>query len=286
MIKVRDIVKLILLTIFFSIVISIINYTFFTSPETHIEENYIEPVNSENKEAILHTEREAKKEIIKEPLKEEKKEIEPLKYFISFFPQIFWDQIKAESKNVEATIVSDIFYNKISSLAIEFYKDRPDVRWKMKSKTIKLFWPHDMWERETLSVFIHEFAHFIDLYFLETKVSIDLSNKFYEISWESTKVMKQNQTQPDFVSGYAMTNKYEDMAESFTYYVLHNSDFLEKTKSSHILKQKYDFFTSYLFKNKEFFKSDFSVGEKIKPYYWDITKIDIDLEKFLHYLKN
>ena len=34
----------------------------------------------------------------------------------------------------------------------------------------------------------------------------------------------------DFVSWYAMTNKYEDFAESFTYYILHNKDFLNKTK--------------------------------------------------------
>jgi hypothetical protein len=39
-----------------------------------------------------------------------------------------------------------------------------------------------------------------------------------------------------------MTNKYEDFAESFAYYILHNNDFLEKTKKSNILLEKYDFF--------------------------------------------
>jgi hypothetical protein len=49
-----------------------------------------------------------------------------------------------------------------------------------------------------------------------------------------------------------MTNKYEDFAESFTYYILHNSDFLQKTEKSETLKRKYDFFTKNLFKNSEF----------------------------------
>jgi hypothetical protein len=69
-----------------------------------------------------------------------------------------------------------------------------------------------------------------------------------------------------------MTNKYEDFGESFTYYILHNKDFLQKTKSSSILKQKYDFFGTYIFKKKEFFDTKFN-DEKVKDYYWDITKI-------------
>jgi hypothetical protein len=39
-----------------------------------------------------------------------------------------------------------------------------------------------------------------------------------------------------------MTNKYEDFAESFTYYVLHNDDFKNKSTKSKILKKKYDYF--------------------------------------------
>jgi hypothetical protein len=49
-----------------------------------------------------------------------------------------------------------------------------------------------------------------------------------------------------------MTNKYEDFAETFTYFVLHNDDFLEKTKQSDILKAKYNFFIKYLFRENEF----------------------------------
>jgi hypothetical protein len=45
-----------------------------------------------------------------------------------------------------------------------------------------------------------------------------------------------------------MTNKYEDFAESFTYYILHNDDFALKAEKSDILKKKYNFFNIFLFK--------------------------------------
>ena len=83
-----------------------------------------------------------------------------------------------------------------------------------------------------------------------------------------------------------MTNKYEDFAETFTYYILHNNDFLKKTKKSETLKEKYDFFGKFLFFDKEFLGSDFSVGNVVRSYYWDITKIKIDTEIFLQYIKN
>jgi hypothetical protein len=81
-------------------------------------------------------------------------------------------------------------------------------------------------------------------------VFTDTSYYFYNISWESIKVLKPGLEQKDFVSGYAMTNKYEDFAESFTYYILHNDDFLEKSRQSALLRAKYDFFSKYLFRDE------------------------------------
>jgi hypothetical protein len=81
-----------------------------------------------------------------------------------------------------------------------------------------------------------------------------------------------------------MTNKYEDFAETFTYYILHNKEFSEKTKTSTILKQKYDFFYNHVFKHKEFFNSDFKINKK-KGYYRDITKINFNRNKLFNYLK-
>ena len=38
---------------------------------------------------------------------------------------------------------------------------------------------------------------------------------FYQLSWIDINIMKAGLNTKDFVSGYAMTNKYEDFAESF-----------------------------------------------------------------------
>lgn len=203
----------------------------------------------------------------------------------TYFPSNFKNSIKEYTNALNIFLSSKEIQNKIDNLSIEFYEEKNDVRWKMKDQTLKLFWVKNMEVDECSAVWIHEFAHFIDLYYLEKKVFSDLSDYFYNISWESTKVLKSWQNQSDFVSGYAMTNKYEDFAETFTYFILHNTSFLEKTKDSDILKNKYDFFTKYLFREKSFEWSSFSTDEKILKYYRDITKINFSLEIFLQFLK-
>ena len=142
-----------------------------------------------------------------------------------------------------------------------------------------------MKEAESLSVTIHEFWHFLDLYILEKKVTKDISDFFYEISWINTTTLKPSMEQKDFVSGYSMTNKYEDFAESFTYYILHNNDFYEKSLLSETLKKKYDFFSDYIFRNDEFKTNSYKTINYISDYYRDITKIEYSLQNFLQYLK-
>ncbi|MCD5380513.1 putative zinc-binding metallopeptidase, partial [Candidatus Gracilibacteria bacterium] len=114
----------------------------------------------------------------------------------------------------------------------------------------------------------------------------DISNNYYDISWYSTVVMNKGLTQKDFVSGYAMTNKYEDFAESLTYYVFHNDDFVVKMQDSDILKKKYSFIKNVIFSDESFIGTDFSLNNTVKSYYRDITKIDFSKKNFLQYVKN
>jgi hypothetical protein len=139
---------------------------------------------------------------------------------------------------------------------------------------------------EFLAVGVHEFSHFYDLYVLVRKNGIDISDYFYDIAWEDTRIIKASLNQRDFVSGYAMTNKYEDFAESYTYYVFHNSDFFKRSRESNILMQKYDFFSKYIFPNNEFLDGLLYSASEPKNYYRDVTKISFSLENFLQYLKN
>ena len=174
----------------------------------------------------------------------------------------------------------------VEDLKVFLYQDTGEVRGKMKGAIIHMFWVPSLVQEEFLAVFIHEFWHYFDIYNLKKSRFWDVSQKFYSISWESQSIMKKQLLQTDFVSGYAMTNQYEDFAESYTYYILHNRDFFFRSQSSTILREKYDFFEKYVFSTKQFYKEDFSSEEEVQSYYWDTTKIDIDIKKFLQYLQN
>lgn len=270
------------LTIFSFLIFILRSYFFWwvnNELNNYIEENYIDPqyIVSENIE---------KKN---EELLEDEKISSSLKsaYEINFifFPNSFSNLIKDYYETFQTFLNSDFIVKKVDNLRVEFHKEEADVRWKMKDRTIKLSWIESMEKYEMNSVWIHEFAHYIDLYFLKKSVFRDVSDYFYVISWDWVKVIKWWQEQKDFVSWYAMTNKYEDFAESFTYYILHNEDFLDKTKDSEILKLKYNFFSDYLFLDENFKNTDFSIWNIIKDYYRDITKIEFSLENFLEFLK-
>jgi hypothetical protein len=81
-----------------------------------------------------------------------------------------------------------------------------------------------------------------------------------------------------------MTNQYEDFAETYVYYILHNEDFIYRSISNEVLAQKYKYLREYIFSQNQFLQEDFS-SASVKKYYWDITKLEIDVKKFLQYLQ-
>ena len=271
---------------FFSFLIFLFGSYFFVDYEkqlnAEIENTYIEPSLTKN-EYILD-----KKSLIEEENENDKIKVVlrsayNIKYY--YFPANFKSAITDYISVFKLFLNSEWISNKIDDLNIEFYKERTDVRGKMKNHSIKLFWVEQMGLSECSAVWIHEFWHFIDLYFFKKDIFIDESEYFYEISWDKVKVMKAGLTSEDFVSGYSMTNKYEDFAETFTYFILHNEDFIVMAEKSSILKAKYDFFNKYLFIDKKFVWTDFSLDNEVEWYYRDITKIDFSLENFLEFLK-
>ena len=88
----------------------------------------------------------------------------------------------------------------------------------------------------------------------------------------------------DFVSGYALSNKYEDFAESFAFYVFHNAEFKKRALSNSQIAKKYDFFSKKVFESGDFSGTDFGSGA-VKPYFWDTTKVAIDTKKYLFYIR-
>lgn len=121
-------------------------------------------------------------------------------------------------------------------------------------------------DQELVAVFIHEIGHLAD------------SSSFHSISWIGDETLKNDSSEQDFVSGYAMTDAYEDFAESYLYYVLHGDQFRELARYNDVLKQKYDFLEQFFFNNQEFNNHDDRVDVFTRPF--DATLLPYQLKKF------
>ncbi|MBU0727950.1 hypothetical protein KKA95_04665 [Patescibacteria group bacterium] len=147
---------------------------------------------------------------------------------------------------------------------------------------------------EFISVLVHETGHNVDYAYLTesnkkqasefkdgsaTLYITDPSVDFFRISWEDESTFKKTANNLDFVSGYAMSDPFEDFAETYVYYVLHNKDFKALTASSPNLYAKYRFMKYRVFDGVEFDTGDGIVNEINRP--WDITVLDYELTDFL-----
>lgn len=315
MIRFRDIVYIIILSLIFSGIFFVIDY-FFIPSSSDQEELYIEPTlpddfahfYNHHDDFHTHTHQEDMKknsltsatetwetwentssvstkkiQLIKEAILQKKQE--EAVHFV-YVPSEFLDDAVSYETLSRDFLEPTTIQRKTKNLTVELYETLIDVRGKMKGGVVKMFGVLDMPESEYMSVFVHELSHYIDIHHFTRNAGVDTSNIFYDISWDSTTIIKAGKTQSDFVSWYAMTNKYEDFAETFTYYVFHNKDFFQKTHNSSTLKAKYDFFEKYVFLSGQFLDTDFSPDNKVKAYYWDITKIPINMKIFLQYMKN
>ena len=148
---------------------------------------------------------------------------------------------------------------------------------------------------EFVAVLVHEIGHTVDLGYLgesnKNEISefadngkpifkSDPSLNFYRISWKDDKTLKKDAGNLDFVSGYALIDPFEDFAESYVYYVLHNKDFKSKAKTSEKLSKKYDFMKNKVFNGQEF-NTGKTLSEGLNNRPWDITLMSYDLKEFL-----
>lgn len=181
-------------------------------------------------------------------------------------------------------IASPFFKSKVTPLNLVIDAERQEPRGQvMGNKLILATSVSD--DSERLKVFVHELGHIVDIFYLKKDIlSADPSDRFYEISWDSYNTKKKEMKIPDFVSGYSLSNKYEDFAESFAFYIFHNEDFARLASENGILQQKYDFLRSYVFGKEEFIGTHFE-EEDIKAYNWDTTKIPVNTKKYLYYVR-
>ncbi len=147
-----------------------------------------------------------------------------------------------------------------------------------------------MSEPETIAVMIHECGHIIDLgTYQGTKTAgrsdfpdghiptynDDPSLAFYQISWKNVWERREDAKRSDFVSGYAMSDPWEDLAESVAYYALHETAFRERAAMNTALAAKLQWIETHVF-GPEFKTAQSSGwdGEVV----WDITKLTHALE--------
>jgi len=121
-------------------------------------------------------------------------------------------------------------------------------------------------DKELISVFVHEMGHVVDLGLFvgsrgiptefrdgkKTILSDDRSLSFYRLSWIDINTRKTSAVRADFVSGYAMSDAFEDFAESYLFYRIHGEKFRSAMKNSMILTSKYNFLKDIVFDGIEF----------------------------------
>ena len=186
-------------------------------------------------------------------------------------------------KILKFNINSKFFNSKVTPLNLIIDSVRLEPRWQVIGKELILSTKIKELNEST-KVFVHELWHIVDLHFLPNIWDYDPSENFYNISRMSYNVKKKNAKLADFVSWYALTNKYEDFAESFWFYVFHNEEFKRRSLENIIISRKYNYLKKYVFFDDEFLFTSFN-NELIKSYNWDSTKININLKKYLYYIK-
>lgn len=151
-------------------------------------------------------------------------------------------------------------------------------------------------EEELIAVVIHEVGHVVDTgknlssrdeslksSFMDGTKPVyedDPSSVFYGKSFIDTETRKISVNELDFVSGYAMSDPFEDFAETYLYYILHGDAFRKLKETSPVLAEKYEFMSKSVFNNKEFNLEEEEVDYLERVY--DGTKLKFSKEKILN----
>lgn len=150
-------------------------------------------------------------------------------------------------------------------------------------------------DEELVGVLVHEIGHITDtgvmggnFYAGESEFkdgsnpvyNDDPSLEFYRLSFQDDKTLRPDAVQLDFVSGYAMSDPFEDFAESYIYYILHGNDFRELSKINPILQKKYDFLKTRVFNGQEFYNGDDTQQVSYVSRDYDTTVLHYDMQKF------
>lgn len=204
--------------------------------------------------------------------------------------------VSSAEKSQIATVLQKLPQSHVDSLKNIVLDYNPNAHRGLGGKSLVILRATNIDTNEFFSVMIHEIGHNVDLGSMQAENTYftsefkdgrtpiyesDLSLDFYRISWENDKKRKNSMSNADFVSGYAMTDPFEDFAETYVYYVLHNKEFQSKVQTSDVLLEKYYFMKNMVFDGQEFDTGQYTTrGLNTRP--WDITKLDYQMNQFLN----
>lgn len=192
-----------------------------------------------------------------------------------------------EEKDIEKLLATtfqkfpDKFYAPLKFLTLKTGKDGPRG---LAGNNTMILRVSGMPTSELVGVAVHELGHVVDLGMLigsgvqgsafkdgASMIAVDdPSVQFYRISWNNEHEKSSNSDQ-DFVSGYAMSDAFEDFAETFNYYVLHGVDFIQLAQKNTALAKKYAFMKDIVFEGKEFTDGSSVASLSHTARSWDTT---------------
>ena len=185
--------------------------------------------------------------------------------------------------------VDGIFHNVTNKLYyIKIQKGKTWRRWYAWHHSLVMNIKENTEYNNFYEVLTHELWHIVDLWILEWSSKIkssifkeygrenfkinDPSLNFYKLCFVSEKVKKPSIYTKDFVGWYAMTNVFEDFAETFNMYVNHNYVFKQMAKESNVLQKKYNFLNKIL--KWRYLRSDSKFNYKYSYRPWDTTRLN------------
>jgi len=150
-------------------------------------------------------------------------------------------------------------------------------------------------DEELVGVLVHEMGHIEDTGVLQGHsytgesefqdgsnpiYNDDPSLSFYRLSFLDATTLRPNAAPIDFVSGYAMSDPFEDFAETYNFYILHGEEFRKMVSTDEVLQKKYDFLKNRVFNGKEFTNGDDTRQINYVSRDYDTTVLHYDMQKF------
>lgn len=148
-------------------------------------------------------------------------------------------------------------------------------------------------DEELVGVLVHEMGHIMDTGvmegikakrsgFMDGKKVVyedDPSVEFYRLSWIDENTRRLDSKAEDFVSGYAMSDPFEDFAEAYAYYILHGNEFRALAQHNEVLQQKYDYLKTTVFHGNEYDNGEEEEVD-VEQRHFDVTVLPYDMAKF------